>query len=129
VGSEERQLKRNAARHLVGNLEQQRIQHATLKRLRPLHRVAGEVGRGSGRGGFFAGVTLNFCELICPSPRLGSTLPRESVLVLHDEFVAVQDCPPDVLQHFFFVAVLRCQQFTGNLQFVLCRPSGQADPE
>jgi hypothetical protein len=28
--------------------------------------------------GFFAGLTLNSCELVCPSPRLGSTLPRES---------------------------------------------------
>ena len=43
-----------------------------------------------------AGETLNSCELVHPSPRLGSTLPRESEMVIVNRSKSATYRPPDL---------------------------------
>ena len=34
--------------------------------------------------------------------------------MLHDEFIAVQDRPPHILKHFFFISLAGHKQFAGD---------------
>ena len=55
------------------------------------------------------------------------TVPQQ--LMLHDEFIAIKNRPPHILQHFFFIAFAGHQQFGRDCRFIPTGTSSQSGDE